>query len=91
MERPLFIPLRRAWFDAFASGAKREEWRRHGPGWNANTCRVGRPVVLALGYSRTRLTGVVTGFRVAPAAGDAIAIYGDGTVCAVITVALRHR
>ena len=89
MDRPLFIPLRREWFDAFAAGSKREEWRRHGPRWNARTCPVGRPVTLALGYRGSRrLHGVLTGFRVAPASGDAIAIYGDGTICAVIEIKL---
>jgi hypothetical protein len=83
---PLFIPLRREWFDAFASGAKTDEWRRHGARWNASTCIVGRPVVLALGYTRTRLSGVVTAFAVRPATGEAAAIFGTGTACAVISI-----
>lgn len=90
MDRPLFIPLKREWFDAFASGSKTEEWRRHGPRWNASSCAIGRPVVLALGYRGTRrLDGVITGFRVAPASDAAIAIYGDGTICAVIEIKLH--
>lgn len=62
--KPLFIPLKREYFDQFAAGAKVEEFRPEGPRWNARTCAVGRPVVLSLGYGKTkRLTGVVTGYR----------------------------
>ena len=87
---PLFIPLRRVWFEAFASGEKRHEWRRHGTRWNAGICAIGRPVTLALGYTRARLRGVVTSFAVRPASSaDAAAIYGEGTPCAVIGVVLK--
>jgi hypothetical protein len=89
MDRPLFVPLRREFFDAFAAGTKREEWRKLGPGWNAHTCRIGRPVTLALGYRGSRrLAGVITGFRTEVASGDAVAIYGDA-VCAVIEIKLQ--
>lgn len=50
-EKPLFIPLKREFFQAFKAGEKVEEYRPEGPRWNARTCRVGRPVVLSLGYS----------------------------------------
>lgn len=85
--KPLFIPLRREWFEAFAAGTKRHEWRRHDNRWNARTCVVGRPVILSLGYSGARLTGRVTSFNVRPATGPAALIYGEGTDCAVIGVA----
>ena len=63
-ERPLFIPLRRAYFDAFESGEKTEELRVYGPRWNAETCRVGRPVTLSLGYGKhRRLSGRIRAFR----------------------------
>jgi hypothetical protein len=63
MEMPLFIPLKRKFFEAFASGSKREEYRLRGPRWTAETCRVGRRVTLSLGYGRAqRLHGVITGF-----------------------------
>lgn len=69
-ERPLFIPLRREWFDQFEDGRKDTEYRVHGPGWNERTCRVGRRVTLSCGYGkhRTRLTGTITQFEVLPAA-----------------------
>ena len=62
--KPLFIPLKRAFFEAFERGEKTEEYRPEGPRWNARVCHVGRPVVLSLGYSKARrLQGVVTGYR----------------------------
>lgn len=64
MTKPLFIPLKRAYFEAFRTGQKTEEFRPEGARWNARTCAVGRPVVLSLGYGKAhRLTGVVTGYR----------------------------
>ncbi len=64
VERPLFIPLKAEYFDAFAKGTKRTEYRRRGPRWNADTCRIGRRVVLSRGYGkRARLSGTITGFH----------------------------
>lgn len=63
-ERPLFIPLMRQHFERFLNGTKREEFRPEGPRWNARTCRIGRPVVLSLGYGKaSRLTGVIVSYR----------------------------
>lgn len=62
-EKPLFIPLKREFFDAFKTGAKTTEFRQYGPRWNERTCRVGRPVVISLGYGKqNRLHGVIEGF-----------------------------
>jgi hypothetical protein len=62
--KPLFIPLKREFFEAFKRGTKTEEYRLEGPRWNARTCFVGRHVVLSLGYGKSnRLQGVVTGYR----------------------------
>ena len=44
------------------------------------------PRPLSLGYTRTRLTGVVTGFRICVATQAAATIYGEGTRCAVIRI-----
>jgi hypothetical protein len=87
-EKPLFIPLNRQYWEAFAAGTKTEEWRRHSPRWNARTCRPGRPVVLSCGYSGRRLQGVVRAFWTAPANPGAALLYGQGTECAVIKIAL---
>lgn len=65
--KPLFVPLAREWFEKFKSGEKRAEYRFHGARWNERTCRVGREVVLSLGYSkRERLRGQIAAFEVVP-------------------------
>lgn len=92
-ERPLFIPLRRAYFEAFARGEKREEFRRLGARWNSSTCRPGRRVVLSLGYGRaSRLPGVVSSFRVCQTPTDLPGwseCYGsDSSAAACIGIAL---
>ncbi|CAB4163670.1 hypothetical protein UFOVP813_41 [uncultured Caudovirales phage] len=61
---PLFIPLKTEFFEAFESGAKTVEYRKRGPRWNTETCRVGRRVLLSCGYGKARrLTGTITGFH----------------------------
>jgi hypothetical protein len=64
-----------------------EEFRPYGARWNEDTCRVGRPVLLSLGYGKQhRLQGHVAGFRVDREVicktAAWIAIYGPGP-CAV--------
>lgn len=62
---PLFIPLKREYFEAFERGEKIEEFRPYGHRWNEHTCPVGRQVVLSLGYGKQRrLFGRVVGFRI---------------------------
>lgn len=53
-DRPLFIPLRAKWYEAFERGERYTEWRAYGPRWNAHTCRKGRLAVLSYGYGRAR-------------------------------------
>jgi len=61
--KPLFIPLKAEYFDAFERGEKHTEYRRRGPRWNAETCFIGRPVILSRGYGRQkRMAGFITGF-----------------------------
>jgi hypothetical protein len=61
--KPLFIPLKAEYFNAFADGSKSIEYRPYGARWNERTCPVGRPVVLSYGYGKARrLRGRVTGF-----------------------------
>jgi hypothetical protein len=63
-EKPLFIPLRSEFYDAFLTGAKTTEYRRRGLRWNAETCRVGRRVILSRGYGKAhRLAGVIVAFH----------------------------
>lgn len=60
-DKPLFIPLKREYFEAFKSGEKNCEYRPYGKRWNEKTCRVGRSVVLSLGYGKAnRLKGTVS-------------------------------
>jgi len=62
--RPLFIPLRSEFYEAFADGRKTEELRLYGPRWNERTCTVGRAVTLSKGYSKgNRLTGRIWKFK----------------------------
>ena len=61
---PLFIPLKAKFFDRFKAGTKDTEYRLRGPRWNAETCWIGRAVVLSKGYGKAeRLTGKVVGFH----------------------------
>lgn len=61
----LFIPLKAEFYDAFTAGTKTTEYRRHGPGWNAKTCAVGRRVVISRGYGKAnRRIGTIVSFEV---------------------------
>jgi len=82
--RPLFVPLKRAHYAAFADGNKSEEFRRYGKRWNEKTCLIGRPVTLSMGYgTASRLTGRIIGFRKSKAPcllPEWRSIYGDELV-----------
>lgn len=91
MSKPLFVPLRREYFEAFERGEKTEEYRPYGPRWNERTCFPGRRVVLSLGYGKARrLTGVIRAFTTDPDPGRRPgwqACYGTRhTAAAVITI-----
>lgn len=60
----LFIPLKAEFFEAFANGSKVYEYRQRGARWNAETCWIGRAVILSRGYGKARrLAGRITGFH----------------------------
>jgi len=62
--KPLFVPLKTDYFEAFANGSKCEELRRYGPRWNEKTCAVGREIVLSKGYGKQhRMSGVIRKFK----------------------------
>jgi hypothetical protein len=64
--KPLFIPLKREFFEAFERGEKTTEYRKYGPRWNERTCTVGREVTLSLGYgNKHRLYGRIAGYSTA--------------------------
>ena len=88
IDKPLFVPLRREHFEAFASGRKRVETRRYSARWNERSCRIGRPVVLSLGYAGARLSGRVVSFERATRDSD---IYGQGADCALIGIEIMER
>lgn len=88
-ELPLFVPLAKRWYLAFKAGTKRTEYRpagiliskdgkeRRSP-WNADTCRVGRPAVIANGYQVSgRLEMVIESFAEQPDAGDTTAAFDE--------------
>lgn len=68
--KPLFIPLKTEYFDAFESGEKTVELRLLGKRWNFNTCREGRPVLLSRGYGKhRRLEGYISSVEVKHSTG----------------------
>lgn len=80
--KPLFVPLKREYFEAFRSGNKRTEYRLYGPRWHEGTVIKGRPVTLSLGYSGARLTGTVKRMRLVK--NDITDLYPRGaTLCAI--------
>jgi hypothetical protein len=60
-EKPLFVPLKREHWLAFAEGRKRIEYRLLGGRWNERQVHHGRAVVLSYGYSGPRLYAFVAG------------------------------
>jgi hypothetical protein len=63
--KPLFIPLKTEFYNAFLSGLKTSELRLYGPRWNEKTCLPGRRVVLSKGYGKAnRVGGVITQFLI---------------------------
>lgn len=62
--KPLFVPLKTEYFEAFRSGAKRDELRLYGARWNERTCFPGRAVTLSKGYGKhARLYGRILRFK----------------------------
>jgi hypothetical protein len=62
--KPLFIPLKSEYYEAFKDGSKTEELRQYGPRWNHDTCVVGRDVILSKGYGKqNRMKGRIWRFR----------------------------
>lgn len=89
-EKPLFIPLKTQFYEAFCDGTKTTEYRRAGNRWNEATCRIGRRVVISKGYGKqSRRSGVVAGFRVDRMdSDDWIECYGQPGDAACIDIRL---
>jgi len=77
--KPLFIPLKRPYFEAFERGEKTHEYRRDVPRWSAKNVFPGRPVTLSLGYGKKRrLSGTVVSRTECWMSSEAwIACYGE--------------
>jgi hypothetical protein len=61
--KPLFVPLKTEFYEAFVRGEKHSELRLYGPRWNERTCVPGRRVVLSKGYGKQhRLNAVIWEF-----------------------------
>lgn len=90
--KPLFIPLKTEYFEAFKAGTKDTEYRWYGPRWNEQTCRRGRAVVLSKGYGKAhRLEGEIAGFtKQLMKSKDWMACYGVEGVAACIQIRLTH-
>lgn len=88
--RPLFLPLMKQHYLAFADGSKTVEYRKAGGPWNRTTCVVGREIIISNGYtSKGRLRGVITEFKESASAGRRkwfVEIYGDGNIAACISI-----
>lgn len=79
-EKPLFVPLKREYFNEFLRGEKTVEYREYTKRWDERNCYIGRPVTLSLGYGKQhRVTGCITSYNVyhineVPQAKE---VYGD--------------
>ena len=62
-DKPLFIPLKTEYYEAFLDGSKTTEYRKFGPRWNFETCKAGRRVTISKGYGKShRRHGTITHF-----------------------------
>lgn len=62
-QKPLFMPLKAEYFDAFADGTKTIEYRKSGGKWNAKNCTIGRSVTLSSGYGKAkRLSATISSY-----------------------------
>lgn len=91
--KPLFIPLKSCYFEAFVSGSKTTEYRKYGARWNERNCPVGRRVVLSKGYgTKHRRSGVIVGFsKKYKATREWLDCYGDPGFAACIRIKLDHE
>lgn len=61
--KPVFIPLKTKYYEAFCDGSKTVEYRRWGKRWCFKNCQPGRRVVISKGYGKKhRREGVIVSF-----------------------------
>lgn len=87
---PLFIPLKKVYFDQFLIGEKRTEYRVYGPRWNEGTITRGRKAVLSCGYSGPRIDARVVRLRKVRSSSRKFLtdFFGPGVVIAAIDLDL---
>ena len=62
--KPIFIPLKTEFYEAFISGTKKYEYRKYGGYWSEKHIWPGKEVVISKGYGKhNRRKGVVTSFQ----------------------------
>lgn len=82
---PLFIPLKREYYEKFQRREKDTEYRAYGKRWNEFTCDIGRKAILSLGYGKqSRMSGIIMSAKLVPQTSDFIKIYGDKEKCFAI-------
>lgn len=88
--RPLFVPLKAAYYEAFVNGTKTTEYRKFGARWNEYTCKLRRRVTISKGYGKQhRRTGVIVGFECKwMATQDWLDCYGEPGWAACIEIDL---
>ena len=88
--RPLFVPLKSQYYEAFIDGLKDTEYRKYGNGWNERTCVIGRRVTISKGYGKqNRRTGKIVGFSKRRMASKSwIECYGEPGLAACIKIEL---
>jgi hypothetical protein len=90
--RPIFIPLKTEWFEDFARGGKKTEFRKYGKRWNENVCWVGRRVILSCGYGKQRrIEAVLIGFKVGEPTQLWRTIYGSVGQMASLELEIAHE
>jgi hypothetical protein len=93
LEKPLFVPLMRKYYEQFVSGEKKFEYRKAGGPWNERTCRIGRLVTISMGYGKQhRRSGVITSFDIVPISEvpSAKEVYEDALYIAKIGIQLEE-
>lgn len=80
--KPLFIPLKKEWFEQFKSGIKTTEYRLYGPRWHEGTIIPGRKATLSLGYNGARINATVIKLR--KITNKSIDFYPKGAILAAI-------
>lgn len=88
--KPLFIPLKKCWYEMFLTGDKNIEYRAYGPRWNEKTCFPGREALLSNGYTnKNSIQATVTSLDVIPldqAPEEAKDIYPNSEYIAAINL-----